>query len=522
MPGKDSNSGALEKVLILDFGGQYTHLIARRCREVGVFSEIVPFNLSPEELVNYGNVKALILSGGPRSVYEEGAPHPNKRLLESGLPIFGICYGHQLIGEQFGGKVLRGSKAEYGRVSINIIGESALFASLPKRIDAWMSHGDAVLEPPEGFKVTAVSESNIIAAMENAEKRIYSVQFHVEVKHTPLGRDVLRNFLRGVAGCRLDWRPTDVIDRMVKEVADTVKEDEKVVCGVSGGVDSMTTAAIIQRAIGDRLHVIFIDHGLLRKGERELVLESLKRLQIRNIHFIDASEEFLAALSGVRDPEEKRRIIGRLFIEVFERAAAEIEDVKYLAQGTIYPDRVESGATGVLTSLIKSHHNVAGLPEKLGLKLIEPLRDLYKDEVREVAKALGLPSSVINRHPFPGPGLAVRVDGEVTEEKLRICREANAIVEEEFRRAGFYDSVWQAFAVVLDSKWVGVKGDARSVGFVVIIRAVTSEDGMTADWYPIPSDLVDRVSRRITNEVEGVVMVAYAVTSKPPATIELC
>jgi len=509
-----------EKVLILDFGGQYTHLIARRCREAGVYSEIVPFNISPEEVGRYGNVKALIFSGGPRSVYEDGAPHPNRELLELNIPVLGICYGHQLLAEKCGGRVVRGSKAEYGRTTVNLVGDSKLFSTLPKRIEAWMSHGDAVLEPPEGFKVTAVSEDNLIAAMENPEKRLYSVQFHVEVKHTPLGREILRNFLKNVAGCKFDWRPLDTLGEMVRNVAETVAEYEKVICGVSGGVDSMTTAAIIQRAIGDRLHVIFIDHGLLRKGERELVLESLRRLQIENIHFVDASREFLTALKGVRDSEEKRRIIGRLFVEVFERTAADIDGVKYLAQGTIYPDRVESGATGALTSLIKSHHNVAGLPERLGLKLIEPLKDLYKDEVREIARALGLPSSVIDRHPFPGPGLAVRIEGEVTAEKLRICQEANAIVEEEFRRAGLYGSVWQAFAVVLDSRWVGVKGDARSVGHIVVIRAVTSEDGMTADWYPIPAELMDRISRRITNEVEGVVMVAYAITSKPPATIE--
>jgi len=511
-----------EKVLVLDFGGQYTHLITRRCREAGVYSEIAPFNLSLEELAQFGEVKALILSGGPRSVYEEGAPHPDKRILECGIPLLGICYGHQLLAEMLGGEVERAPKAEYGRVSINITEQSPLFNSLPWKIEVWMSHGDAVLKPPRGFKVTAVSESGLISAMENAERRIYSVQFHIEVRHTPQGKKILENFLRDVAGCRCDWRPVDLVGEMVREVAKEVGGEAKVICGVSGGVDSMTTAAIIHRAIGDRLHVIFIDHGLLRKNEKELVLESLKKLQVKNIHFVDASREFLAALRGVRDPEEKRRIIGRLFVEVFERIAAGIEGARYLAQGTIYPDRVESGATGILTSLIKSHHNVAGLPERLGLLLVEPLKDLYKDEVRQIARTLGLSSSVIDRHPFPGPGLAVRVEGEVTEEKLRICREASAIVEEEFKRWGLYDSVWQAFAVVLDSKWVGVKGDARSVGHVVIIRAVTSEDGMTADWYQIPDELIDRISRRITNEVEGVVLVAYATTSKPPATIEPC
>jgi len=520
--GVRGNGAGHEKVLILDFGGQYTHLISRRCREAGVYSEIVPFSIPPEEVKGYGNVKALILSGGPRSVYEEGAPFPNQGVLKLGLPILGICYGHQLLAELLGGRVVRGPKAEYGRVKVEVRGDSHLFKGLPREIEAWMSHGDAVFEAPRGFRVTAISEGGLIAAMEWPEQRIYSVQFHVEVRHTPLGSEILRNFLRDIAGFRGDWRPIDIIDEVVAEVVETVGEGEKVVCGVSGGVDSITTAAIIHRAIGERLHVIFIDHGLLRKGERELVLDILRRLNILNIHLIDARKEFLSALRGVVDPEEKRRIIGRLFVEFFEKAASEIGGVKYLAQGTIYPDRVESGATGTVTSLIKSHHNVAGLPEKLGLRLLEPLRNLYKDEVREVAKALGLPEHVVYRHPFPGPGLAVRIEGEVTEEKLRICREADAIVEEEFRAAALYGEVWQAFAVLLDSRWVGVKGDARSLGHVVVIRAVTSEDGMTADWYPAPPELMDRIARRITNEVEGVVMVAYALSSKPPATIEPC
>jgi GMP synthase (glutamine-hydrolysing) len=522
--GSESGVGGegLEKVLILDFGGQYTHLIARRCRELGVYSLIIPSNISAEDIARYGDIKALILSGGPMSVYDEGAPMADPSIFGKKIPVLGICYGHQLVGKLLGGRVSRAPKPEYGRMGIEVRGDSLLFRGLPAQMDVWMSHGDAVHEPPPGFTVTAVSETGLIAAMEDPLRRIFTVQFHVEVRHTPLGPRILDNFLRGVASCRCDWRPIEAVERLVREIAERIGPEERVICGVSGGVDSMTTAVLLHRAIGDRLHVIFIDHGLLRKGERELVLQSLSDLKIKNVRFIDASGEFLERLKGVTDPEEKRRIIGRLFAEIFERAARNIPGAKYLAQGTIYPDRVESGATGAFTSLIKSHHNVAGLPRQLGLDLIEPLSELYKDEVRQVATALGLPPLVVERHPFPGPGLAVRIEGEVTEEKLRICREASAIVEEEFQRAGVYNNVWQAFAVVLNSRWVGVKGDARREGYVVIVRAVTSEDGMTADWYPVSSELLDRIARRITNEVDDVVMVAYASTSKPPSTIELC
>ncbi len=510
---------ALEGVLVLDFGGQYTHLIARRVRELGVYSEIVPGD-SPAEAVLSRRPGALILSGGPRSVFDDGAPRVDPGILRSGIPMLGICYGHQLLAHALGGIVRRSPRAEYGRTRIRVVGSSRIMEGLPDEFSAWMSHGDVVLRPPDGFSVTATSDSGLIAAMESPERNMYSVQFHPEVSHTEHGREILRNFLFRVAGLRAGWNPGSRIPLMVEEVAREVGPDGRAICAVSGGVDSMTAAAIAHRAIGDRLHVVFVDHGLLREGEAEEVLGTLRSLGIRNVHFVDASERFLSALSGVKDPEGKRLVIGRLFASVFEEVASGIEGARYLIQGTIYPDRVESGASGRGTDRIKSHHNVAGLPERFGLRVVEPLRDLYKDEVRAVARELGLPERIVRRHPFPGPGLAVRIEGEVTREKLQVARRANAIVEEEFMRAGLYDAVWQAFAVVTESSWVGVKGDRRELGRVIIVRAVTSEDGMTADWFRIPHELMETISKRMTEEIPGVVMVAYAATSKPPATIE--
>ncbi len=508
-------------MVVLDFGGQYAHLIARRIRELGVYSEILPGD-SPAEEVLSRRPGALVLSGGPMSVLEEGSPRPDPRLLDSGLPILGICYGHQLLAHALGGVVRRSPRAEYGGTRIIRRGESRLLEGLPDEFTAWMSHGDVVAEPPPGFSATAISESGLIAAMEDPDRGagVYSVQFHPEVAHTEHGMDVIRNFLLSIAGLERDWNPVSRIPSMIEEVRGMVGPEDSVICAVSGGVDSMTTAAIVHRAIGDRLHVVFVDHGLLREGEAEGVLRALGELGIRNVHFVDASDRFLSALRGLTDPEEKRLAIGRTFAEVFEEVASRVRGAKFLAQGTIYPDRIESGASGRGADRIKSHHNVAGLPERFGLRLIEPLRDLYKDEVRRIARELGLPDYIVDRHPFPGPGLAVRIEGEVTEEKLRIARRANAIVEEEFVRAGLYGAVWQAFAVLTEGRWVGVKGDRRELGRVVIVRAVTSEDGMTADWYRIPHDLMARISKRITEEVPGIVMVAYAATSKPPATIE--
>jgi GMP synthase (glutamine-hydrolysing) len=510
------------KVIVVDFGGQYTHLIARRCRELGVYSEIV----EPEYIVielERGDVGGVILSGGPMSAYEPGSPTVNlDAIISRGLPVLGICYGHQLIARVLGGRVSRGRFGEYGRTPIEILDYDDLLEGLPRRLNVWMSHGDSVVEPPPGFRVTSMSEGGVITSMSDRARKIYSLQFHPEVVHTEHGMRILENFLRRICGIEPWWRPGDMISELVNEIRRIVPEDERVICAVSGGVDSMTTAALVSRAVGDRLYCIFVDHGLLRKGERESVENSLRGLGVKNLIMVDARRRFLERLRGVADPEEKRRIIGEEFIRVFEEEASKIPGVRWLAQGTIYPDRIESGRASRAAALIKSHHNVGGLPERMNLKLIEPLRDFYKDEVREVARRLGLPDEIVKRHPFPGPGLAVRILGEVTEEKLEICREANAILEEELRRSGLYDKVWQAFAVVCNDKWVGVMGDRRVEGYIVIIRIVESVDGMTADWHRIDHELLERVSNRITREVPGVTMVAYAATPKPPSTIEPC
>ncbi|PUA34393.1 MAG: GMP synthase (glutamine-hydrolyzing) [Candidatus Terraquivivens tikiterensis] len=513
-----------QRVLVIDFGGQYAHLIARRCRELGVYSEIVPFTTPLEEAFSgcYETL-GIILSGGPRSVDDPGAP----RLSAEGLsrvpvPVLGICYGHQLIARAFGGEVEHGSLMEYGRTSVRIVERDVLFMDVPEQFVAWMSHADSVVRVPPGFNVLALTERGAVAAMRHAERPVYGVQFHPEVRHTQMGSAILKRFLADVCGFRCDWRPMDRVEELSREIAETVPPDEHVVCAVSGGVDSVTTAVLLSRTLGGRLHCIFVDHGLMRKGEPEQVVSTLRRMGIINLVFVRAADRFLSRLKGVKDPEEKRRIIGEEFARVFEEEAAKIPKARWLAQGTIYPDRIESGLAGSGSALIKTHHNVAGLPAGLRLRLVEPLRDLYKDEVREVARSLGIPEEIASRHPFPGPGLAVRIIGEVTEEKLRVCREANAIVEEEFKRAGVYDKVWQAFAVVTDSTWTGVMGDVRAEGYVVIVRAVESEDGMTADWYRPDMELIDRISKRIVNEVGNVTMVAYATTPKPPSTIEPC
>ncbi|RLG60489.1 GMP synthase (glutamine-hydrolyzing), partial [Candidatus Geothermarchaeota archaeon] len=484
----------MEKIVVLDFGGQYTHLIARRVRELGVYSEIFPFH-KPIKDLKEKSLRGLILSGGPKSVLDADAPLCSKGIFELGVPVLGICYGHQLIAHLLGGKVSKGRKREYGKTELMILKENDLFLGLEKRQIVWMSHFDQVLDLPNQFEALASTENTKIAAFKHKFKPIYGVQFHPEVKHTVNGRKMLKNFLYGICGCKGGWRPESIIERAVKEISREVGQNEAVICALSGGVDSLTTAVIVNKAVGDRLICIFVDHGLLRKKEAERILKTLKEMKL-NVRYVDAKKRFLNRIKGISDPEEKRKVIGEEFIKIFEEEAGKIKNVKWLAQGTIYPDRVESGMVGVGTSRIKSHHNVGGLPERMNLKLIEPLKDLYKDEVREVARMLGLPSEIVNRHPFPGPGLAVRIIGEVTPEKLRICKETDAILEEELKKAGYYGKVWQAFTVVGNDKWTGVLGDERREGYIVTIRIVTSEDGMTADWFKLPYELLERISNR--------------------------
>lgn len=505
----------MEKALVVNFGGQYAHLIARRIREAGVFAEIV----HPDDAVSAAKrpeVKAVVLSGGPASVYEEGAPDVDAEVLQQGKPVLAICYGHQLVAKKLGGVVRRG-KGEYGKTLVKVLERDVLFEGWGDQEVVWMSHGDYVAEPPPGFSVLAVSENGYIAAMRGGH--IYTVQFHPEVAHTVKGRKLFENFLRKVAEVKGVWKPEEQIPRLVNEIREQASDGD-VIIGVSGGVDSTVTALLVHKAVGSRAKAIFIDHGLFREGEPERVVSMLKSLGL-DVYYVDASEKFLKRLEGVSDCEEKRRIVGETFAEVFTEAVRQFPNAKYLAQGTLYPDVIESGAVKGADK-IKSHHNVGGLPQWFNLRLIEPLREFYKDEVRAIGKALGLPDEVVYRHPFPGPGLAVRIMGAFTREKLEVARKAGRIVEEELEKAGLLRKVWQAFAAVGDDKWVGVKGDRRAVGYVVTVRVVESEDAMTADWSRIPHDVLERISQRITSEIPQVVMVTYAVTSKPPSTIEPC
>jgi GMP synthase (glutamine-hydrolysing) len=463
----------------------------------------------------------LILSGGPASVYEEGAPHSEPELIrEANCPILGICYGLQLMAQDLGGEVKPSGNRGYGYGRLTVVDDGTrLFAGLPKEMDVWLSHGDRVTRLPSGFHMTAKTDEGV-NAFENPERQIYGVQFHPEVAHTPLGGQILRNFLFEICRCRGDWSPAAAIEEQVARIRATVGKNERVICGLSGGVDSSVAAALVHRAIGDRQTCIFIDNGLLREGEFENALALLRQTVELNIVGVDASQRFLKALSGVVDPERKRKIIGAEFIDVFEAEANRIGEVKYLVQGTLYPDVIESVSVRGPSQTIKSHHNVGGLPEKMNLKLIEPLRELFKDEVRIIGHELGVPEEILNRHPFPGPGLAVRVIGEIDEERLRILRAADRIFDEELRRAELYASVWQSLAVLLPISTVGVMGDERTYERVIALRAVTSVDGMTADWARLPHDLLARVSSRIVSEVKGVNRVVYDISTKPPSTIE--
>lgn len=518
-----------DNVVVLDFGGQYSHLIVRRCRELGVYTELLPYDVSIEELKRGieraeggGKIRGIILSGSPFSVHEFNSPHCSAEIVNLNMPLLGICYGAQLIAYFCGGVVQKGGKGEFGRTEL-FFKESELFEGLGenRRINVWMSHGD-VIERLEGAETLGSTANSPVAAFRIRDK-IYGVQFHPEVHHTEKGKKVLRNFLYAICGCERNWTIKSFVREKIEEVKRTVGSDGRVVCGLSGGIDSSTTALLVNQAIGDRLTCIFVDNGLLREGEQEEVLNTFEQHLHLNMVFVDAKERFLNGLRGVTDSEAKRMIIGELFIKIFEEEAKKLGNVDFLAQGTIYPDRIESASAGSRkSSRIKSHHNVGALPDKLGLKLIEPIKELYKDEVRDVAKELGMPPQILNRHPFPGPGLAARVIGEVTEDKLRICREASQIVEEELRKSGWYDRVWQAFAMVGDDIATGVLGDARTEGRIVTIRVVESKEAMTADFVKLPYAVLESMSKRITNEVEGVTWVTYAISSKPPSTIEPC
>ncbi len=506
-------------ILVLDFGSQYTQLIARRIRECKVFSQIVPFNITPEKIREMG-AKGLILSGGPMSVYDANAPHPDKEIFKMGLPILGVCYGMQVITEVFGGKVNKCKDREYGRAELFIDSNKDLFANLPTNLTCWMSHGDEIMKLPPGFEKLAHTLSNACAGFANRSKKVYGVQFHPEVVHTQRGVQILQNFAHGICGCLPRWTMDRFIDASVKKIQETVGK-KKVVLGLSGGVDSSVAAILISRAIGMNLHCIFVDNGVLRKNEAKTITNTFKGNFKMNFTVVDAAKRFVKELAGVTDPEEKRKIIGRVFVEVFQETAKKIKDVEFLAQGTLYPDVIESvSPTGGPSAVIKSHHNVGGLPKSLHLQLLEPLRDLFKDEVRAIGKVLGMPDIILKRQPFPGPGLAIRILGEVTEERLAILREADERVLEEIKRANLYNDIWQSFAVLLPVKTVGVMGDQRTYENVIAIRCVTSVDGMTADWFPLPYEIMGKMSNRIINEVRGVNRVVYDISSKPPATIE--
>ncbi|MEO8362823.1 MAG: glutamine-hydrolyzing GMP synthase [Ilumatobacteraceae bacterium] len=510
----------VETVLIVDFGAQYAQLIARRVRQAQVYSEIVPHKIGAAEVKERAPV-AIILSGGPKSVHVEGAPQLDPQIYELGIPVLGICYGAQLIAQQLGGSVARGGRGEYGRTSLSRAGvSSTLFPDgVPQSLDVWMSHFDSIAQLPPGFTATASTSEVTMAVIENSSRQIWGTQFHPEVGHTQFGQEIIEHFLHRLVGAKRNWTMSSIVDTQVKAIRDQVGS-ERVICGLSGGVDSAVAAALVNKAIGGQLTCVYVDTGLMRKNESAQVVDTFHRhLGIDLIH-VDAADQFFEKLKGIEEPEAKRKVIGELFVRIFEQHTGGLTDAKFLVQGTLYPDVIESGGVDGTASVIKSHHNVGGLPKDMNLTLIEPLRSLFKDEVRQVGLELGLPDEIVWRQPFPGPGLGVRIIGEVTREKVAILQDADAIVRHEIHLAGLDRELWQAFAVLADIRSVGVMGDERTYGMPIIIRAVTSQDAMTADWARLPYDLLEKMSSRIINEVSGVNRVVYDITSKPPGTIE--
>ena len=505
----------MDKIVVLDFGSQYSHLICRRIREFSVYAELVPYDISYEELQKH-NPKGIIFSGGPSSVYNSDAPIPENKIFDMNLPLLGICYGHQLIVNKYGGKIKKANK-EYGSSLLTIDDDKDLLSGVGESVRAWMSHGDEAEEIPPGFKVIGHTESAKAAAIASEEKSIYGIQFHPEVVHTEQGTEIIKNFVLKICGAKQDWTMESFIDTVVEKIS---KIEGNVLCGVSGGIDSTVAALLIHKAIGDKLTCIFVNNGLLRLNEETEIEEMFKDNFKLNFTSVNAADEFLEKLKGVEDPEKKRKIVGEEFIRVFTEFSEKNGPFKWLAQGTLYPDVIESGVSKGPASVIKSHHNVGGLPDWLNLEILEPLRELYKDEVRKIAKILNVPEKLLMRHPFPGPGLAVRIIGKVTPTKLQIAKVASKIVEDELMKADLYDKVWQAYAAVGDDKAVGVVGDERRYGNIVMIRVVDSIDAMTADWTRLPHGLLEKMSNRITNEIEDVTWVTYTISSKPPATIE--
>ncbi|QYY35838.1 glutamine-hydrolyzing GMP synthase [Ruficoccus sp. ZRK36] len=506
-------------IAVLDFGSQYTQVIARRIRECNVYSKIYPFGVSAQELKK-DNVQGVILSGGPSSVLLPKSPRPDPKVFELGVPVLGICYGVQLIGHLLGGKVEKSRQREYGKGTLNISKKGKLLAGLPKKFRVWNSHGDRVIELPKGFEAIASTENSDVAVVQDAKRNIYGMQFHPEVVHTEHGMEIIRNFLLGICRCKGDWQMSDYVETAVQAIRDQVG-DKRVILGLSGGVDSSVAAALIHRAIGKQLTCVFVDNGLLRKGERDKVDRIFREHFKINLKVAKSGPRFLKKLKGVTDPERKRKIIGREFVKVFDEEVSKIGQVDFLAQGTLYPDVIESVAIGGNpAALIKSHHNVGGLPKRMKLKLLEPLRELFKDEVRALGEELGLSKEMVWRHPFPGPGLGVRVIGDIKSKYLKILREADSILLEEMKRTGYYEKVWQAFCVFLPVQTVGVMGDERTYDYVIAVRVVESQDAMTADWAHIPHDILQLISSRIINEVKGVNRVVLDISSKPPSTIE--